>query len=112
MLGRHPAPHRHPGVLPARLLLLLQVLVVGGHLLLLLVGHVARVHAAWSGHARLLRVDVAVADVFGGLGGHIGRVNAVLIARGLGCIETCLPRIVSTCTGGSRARSRRYNIPE
>lgn len=102
MLRRHPAAHRHPRVLPARLLLLLQVLVVGGHLLLLLVGHVSRVHAArtWTRHALLLRVDVVVADVLGRLGGHVGRVDAVLVARGLGRIEACLRRTVSACRVG------------
>lgn len=67
VLRGHTAAHGHARILATRLLLLLEVLVVG-HLLLLLVGHVAGVHAG-TRHVALGRVDVAVSHILGGLGG-------------------------------------------
>ena len=83
MLGRHAIAHGHAGVLPAGLLLLLQVLVVG-HLLLLFAGHVARVHGrALAAHAGLLSLLRA-------LGRDLGGVNAILAGRGFGRVEAGL----------------------
>lgn len=85
VLGWHATADRH-GVLAALLLLLLKVLVVG-HLLLLLIGHVAGVHA--RAHVALRRVYV-VSHVLGSLGSDIGRVDAILIGGGIGSIQTGL----------------------
>jgi len=49
MLWRHSSPHGNPWILPAGLLLLLLQVLVVGHLLLL-VGHVSRMHASGSWH--------------------------------------------------------------
>lgn len=84
VLGRHAIAHRHSGIL-ATLLLLLEVLIVG-HLLLLFIGHVARVHTGRPGHA-LRRV---VTDVLGRLGGDLGTLNAVLVRGRVGRIQAGL----------------------
>lgn len=90
MLWRHLASDGHPRVLSTGLLLLSQILVVG-HLLLLLVGHIARMHAPWPRDVCLRRIHVVVVHVLGGLGGHVGRrVDSILVARGLRGIEACL----------------------
>lgn len=94
VLGWHATADRH-GVLAALLLLLLKVLVVG-HLLLLLIGHVARVHA--RAHVTLRRVD-AVSHVLGSLGRDIGRVNTVLIGGGVGSIQTGLNEVLALGLG-------------
>lgn len=84
VLGRHAVAHGHAGIL-ATLLLLLEVLIVG-HLLLLLIGHVARVHTGRPGHA-LRRV---VTDILGSLGRDLGALDAVLIRGGVGRIQAGL----------------------
>lgn len=76
MLRGHAAVDRHAGVLAACLLLLLEVLVVS-HLLLLLIRHVAGVHARAT-HVGLWRIDAVVGDVLGSLGGDIGGVDTIL----------------------------------
>ena len=85
VLGWHATADGH-GVLAALLLLLLQVLVVG-HLLLLLIGHVAWVQA--GAHVGLGRVDI-VSHVLGGLGRDIGSDIAVLVGSGVRGVETGL----------------------
>lgn len=74
VLRRHAVTHRHTSVLPTGLLLLLEVLVVG-HLLLLFVGHVSRVHGT---HVGLLSVDIGVADILRSLCGDVGGIDAIL----------------------------------
>lgn len=106
MLRGHAVAHRHTGVLPARLLLLLQVLVVG-HLLLLFVGHVARVNACGTRHVGLLGADVVVSHILGRLGGHLRGIDTVFIGGGIGSIETGL-RIESqssSCSSPDRLRA-------
>lgn len=91
MLGRHPVAHRHSGVLPTSLLLLLKILVVG-HLLLLFVGHVAWVHARRARNVLLLGIDIVVGggDILWRLCWHITGLDTVLIGGGIGGIETGL----------------------
>lgn len=89
MLRRHAVAHGHTGILPTSLLLLLQVLVVG-HLLLLLVGHVAWVHSSRTRHGRLLSVDGAVVYVLGSFGRDIWSIDAILGRGRVGRIETGL----------------------
>jgi hypothetical protein len=86
LVGRHATADGH-GVLATLLLLLLQVLVVG-HLLLLLVGHVTRVQA--GAHIPLGRVDIVMSHILGSLGGDIGGVNTVLAGGGVRGIQTGL----------------------
>lgn len=88
VLRGHTAAHGHARILATRLLLLLEILVVG-HLLLLLVGHVAGVHAG-TRHVALGRVDVAVSHILGGLGGDVARVDAVLVVGGVRGVQTGL----------------------
>lgn len=88
VLRRHATTHRHTGILSASLLLLLEVLVVG-HLLLLLTGHVARVHAR-TAHVGLRRVNVAVGDILGSFSRDIGGIHAVLVGGGVGRVEAGL----------------------
>lgn len=83
----HATADGHGVLATSLLLLLLQVLVVG-HLLLLLVGHVARVHT--GAHIPLGRVDVVVCHILGSLGGDIGGVDAVLAGSGVRGIQTGL----------------------
>ena len=87
MLGGHTVAHGHARVLTRSLLLLLKVLVVG-HLLLLLVRHVAGVHAR-ARHVLLRRIYV-VANILGCLRGDIGGVDAIFIGSGIRSIQTCL----------------------
>lgn len=90
MLRSHPvAPHRHTGVLPTGLLLLLEILVVG-HLLLLLVGHVARMHSRGTGHVGLLSIDIAGVDILGSLCWDFRRIDTILVGGGIGGVETSL----------------------
>lgn len=89
MLGGHPIAYRHAGVLPTGLLLLLEVLIVG-HLLLLLVGHVARVHARRTGDVGLLSIHIAVTNILGCLCRYLGGIDAVLTAAWVGGIEAGL----------------------
>ena len=90
MLRGHPAtPHRHTGVLPTSLLLLLEVLVVG-HLLLLLVGHVAGVHSRGAGHVGLLSIDIAGVDILGSLCWDVRRIDSILVGGGIGGVQTSL----------------------
>ena len=93
MLGRHAVTDGHSGVLTTSLLLLLllllEVLVVG-HLLLLLVGHVGRVHTARSWDIRLLSVDIVVADIFRCLSWDLGDIDTVLVGSGIGSVEAGL----------------------
>lgn len=88
MLGRHAVANRHAGVLATCLLLLLEVLIVG-HLLLLLIGHIARVHAR-ARHVGLGRIHIVVSDVLGSLGGDVGSVNAILARGRVGRIQASL----------------------
>lgn len=85
VLRGHAVAHGHARILATSLLLLLEVLIVG-HLLLLLVGHVARVHA-WTGHVTLRRV---VSHVLGGLWCDIGSLDAILAGSGIGRIQAGL----------------------
>lgn len=87
MLRGHAVADRHTGILATGLLLLLEVLIVG-HLLLLLVGHVARVHAR-TRHVGLGRIDV-VANILGGLGRDIGSINTILVGGRVRCVQACL----------------------
>lgn len=105
MLRRHPAPHGHPRVLSASLLLLLLQILVVGHLLLLLVGQVAWVHATGTRHPWLRRVGIAMADILGRLRGHIRRIDAVLVTGGFGRIETGLQG--GKVSSGTESRSGR-----
>lgn len=89
MLRGHAVTHRHAGVLSAGLLLLLEVLVVG-HLLLLFIGHVTRMHPSGTRHVLLLGVDVVMRDILGSLGGHLGGIDTVLTGSRVGSIETGL----------------------
>lgn len=94
MLWRHLASDGHPRVLSTGLLLLSQILVVG-HLLLLLIGHIAWMHAPWSRDVRLRSIHIVVVHILGGIGGHVGGINSILVARGLGGIEACLSQVSS-----------------
>lgn len=87
VLRGHAVADGHTGILATGLLLLLEVLIVR-HLLLLLVGHVARVHAR-TRHIGLGRIDV-VADILGGLGRDIGSINTVLVGGRVRCVQACL----------------------
>lgn len=88
MLRRHTATDRHTSVLTTSLLLLLEVLVVS-HLLLLLIGHIARVHAGTT-HVWLGRINIVVSNVLGSLGGNIGGVNTILAGGWVGGIQASL----------------------
>lgn len=99
VLRWHPVTHRHARILSSCLLLLLKALVVG-HLLLLFVRHVAGVHTGGTGDIRLLRVDIAVADILWRLSRHLGRINAILIGSGIRCIQAGL----YMGNGGSQSR--------
>lgn len=85
VLRGHTVAHGHARVLATCLLLLLEVLIVG-HLLLLLVGHVAWVQA-WTRHVALGRV---VSHVLGGLRRDVGSVDAILAGRRVGSVQTSL----------------------
>lgn len=87
VLRGHAVADGHTGILATGLLLLLEVLIVR-HLLLLLVGHVAGVHAR-TRHIGLRRIDV-VADILGGLGRNIGSINTVLVGGRVRCVQACL----------------------
>lgn len=87
MLRGHAGLRRH-GILIANALLLLHVLLVG-HLPLLLGRHVGRRQVPHAGR-RLLRRDLGVVDVFGGVDGRFA-VDAVLVAGcRLGRVQACL----------------------
>lgn len=90
VLRGHTVAHWHARVLATCLLLLLEVLIVG-HLLLLLVRHITRVHA-WSGHATLGRV---VGHVLGSLRWDIGSVNAILAGGRVGGVQAGLGEKIS-----------------
>lgn len=87
VLGWHATADRHGVLTTSLLLLLLEVLVVR-HLLLLLVGHIARVNTGT--HIPLGRVDVVVSHIFGGLGGDIGSVDTILTGGWVGSVQACL----------------------
>ena len=90
VLRRHSvAPHWHTGVLPTGLLLLLEILVVG-HLLLLLVGHVAGMHSRGTGHVGLLSIDVAGVDILGSLCWDFRRIDSILVGGGIGGVQASL----------------------
>ena len=110
MLRGHPVAYRHAGILPAGLLLLLQVLIVG-HLLLLLVGHIARVHAGRPGHIGLLGIDIAMAHILGGFGGDVGSINPILVGGGIGGIETSLWAMGSVDWSAKATRARAGRMP-
>jgi hypothetical protein len=86
-MSGHTAWHGHSWVLTT-CLLLLEVLVVG-HLLLLLGGHVVRVHSTSSRHSGLLSWDSMLGGVFGGVG-DISSINTILVAGWFGSIQTGL----------------------
>jgi hypothetical protein len=92
VLGWHATADRH-GILTTSLLLLLEILVVG-HLLLLLVGHVARVDT--RAHIPLGCVDVVVSHIFWGLGGNIGGVDTIFTGSWVGSVEACLSSMLIT----------------
>lgn len=100
VLRWHSVAHGHTGILATGLLLLLEVLIVG-HLLLLLVGHIAGVHAG-TGHVALGRVDIAVSDILGGFGGHIAGIDAILVGSGVGSIQTSLDQVLALGLGDER----------
>lgn len=85
VLRGHPVANRHSGILATCLLLLLEVLIVG-HLLLLLIGHVARVHAR-ARHTALGRV---VSHILGSLRWDIRGLNAILGGSRVGGIQAGL----------------------
>jgi hypothetical protein len=87
VLGRHATADGH-GVLATSLLLLLLKVLVVGHLLLLLVGHITRVQT--RAHIPLGRVDIVVSHILGSLGRDIGGINAVLAGGGVRGIQTGL----------------------
>ena len=90
VLRRHSvAPHWHTGVLPTGLLLLLEILVVG-HLLLLLVGHVAGMHSRGTGHVGLLSIDIAGVDILGSLCWDFRRIDSILVGGGIGGVQASL----------------------
>lgn len=89
VLRRHAVADGHAGVLTTGLLLLLLQVLVVGHLLLLLVGHVARVHAG-AGHVGLRSVDIVMGNVLGSLGRDVGGVDAILVGGRVGGIQAGL----------------------
>lgn len=89
MLSGHPVANGHSRVLPTSLLLLLEILIIG-HLLLLLICHVAWVHTRRSRDTRLLGIDVAVAHIFGSLSRNIGGIDAIFVGSGVGSVEAGL----------------------
>lgn len=91
VLRRHAVADGHAGVLTTRLLLLLLQILVVGHLLLLLVGHVARVHAG-AGHVGLRSVDIVMGNVLGGLGRDVGGVDAILVGGWVGSVQASLAK--------------------
>lgn len=91
VLRGHAVADRHTRILATCLLLLLEVLIVG-HLLLLLIGHVARVHAR-TRHIGLGCIDV-VADILGGLGRDIGSINTILVGSRVGRVQAGLEGIL------------------
>lgn len=90
VLRGHAVAHRHAGILPASLLLLLLQVLVVGHLLLLFIGHVARVNPCGTRHVRLLGVDIGMGHILRRLGGHFRGIDTVLIGSGIGGIEASL----------------------
>lgn len=90
MLVGHAVAHGH-GILAASLVLL-EVLVVG-HLLLLLVGHVAGVHAGT--HVRLPGWHVVLGDVLGSLGRRVGSVDPVLVGGRVRRVQASLHATIS-----------------
>lgn len=91
VLRGHAVADGHTGILATGLLLLLEVLIIG-HLLLLLVGHVAGVHAR-TRHVGLRRIDI-VADILGSLGWDIGSIDTILVGSRVRCIQACLDGLV------------------
>lgn len=91
MLVGHAVAHGH-GILAASLVLLLEVLVVG-HLLLLLIGHVARVHART--HVGLSGGHVVLGDVLGSLGRRVGSVDPVLVGSRVRRVQASLDATIS-----------------
>lgn len=95
MLRRHATTDRHAGVLPTGLLLLLEVVLVVGHLLLLFVGHVAGMHSGRTRDVGLLGrggVDVGVADILRGLRWDLGGIDAILAGGRVGGVEASLDK--------------------
>lgn len=90
MLSGHPVANRHSRVLPTSLLLLLLEILIVGHLLLLFVCHVARMHTRRSRDTRLLGIDVAVTHIFGSLSRNIGGIDTILVGSGVGSVEAGL----------------------
>lgn len=93
MLRRHATTDRHAGVLPTSLLLLLEVVLVVGHLLLLFVRHVAGMHSGRTRDVGLLgrgSIDVGVVDVLGGLRWDLGGIDAILASGRVGGVEASL----------------------
>lgn len=104
MLRGHAVAHWHTGILPTGLLLLLLDVLVISHLLLLFVGHVAGVHSGGTGHVGLLSsIDVAVADILGGLRRDLGGVDTILAGGWIGSVEASLVGRVSTRHDGETA---------
>lgn len=89
MLRRHAVVDRNTSVLAAGLLLLLLEILIVGHLLLLLVRHVAGVHAGAS-HVGLRRIYIVVGDVLGSLRRDIGGIDAILASGRVRCIQASL----------------------
>lgn len=95
MLRGHATTDRHAGVLPTRLLLLLEVVLVVGHLLLLFVGHVTGMHSGRTRDAGLLgrgSIDISVVDILGGLRWDLGGVDAILAGGRVGGVEASLDK--------------------
>lgn len=77
MLRGHAVADWHASILTTSLLLLLEVLVVC-HLLLLLIGHVARVHASRTRHVGLLSTNIAVVYILRSLCWDLGGIDTIL----------------------------------
>lgn len=95
MLRGHATTDRHAGVLPTRLLLLLEVVLVVGHLLLLFVGHVTGMHSGRTRDAGLLgrgSIDISVVDILGGLRWDLWGVDAILAGGRVGGVEASLDK--------------------
>ena len=95
MLRRHAVAHWHTSVLPTGLLLLLEVVLVVGHLLLLFVGHVAGMHSGRTRDVGLLgrgSIYVGVVDILGGLRWDLGGIDAILAGGRVRGVEASLDK--------------------
>lgn len=105
MLRWHAVANWHTSILPTGLLLLLQVLVVR-HLLLLLVGHVSRVHAGRTRHVGRLSGDIAVVYILGSLCWDLGGIDTVLGRGRVGGVKASLSGGISNRLGQATVKKR------